>query len=85
MNPHQHAPTIPTPQEFYDLCATHDWTHMMSDSSSVHRRGRDQQQRLERLAAVDPQLKPILEAWRAHVFSGPAYRTERAPKPERPE
>lgn len=73
-----------TPGEFWDLCSRHDWTYEYSDDYSKWERGRSQRARLTALAEAHEELRPIFAAWRAYIFAGPAYGTERGPYPERP-
>lgn len=73
------------PQEFYDLCARHDWYYAYSDDHRYWVAGEASWDRLKRLAATDPALQAILEAWSAYMFNGPSWGTETQPRPARPE
>lgn len=74
-------PTPPTVAEFFDACAAHDWTYNFSDDHSVWKRGEAERKRLMADMKDDPLKVAIFKAWQAHVFSGPAYGTERQPRP----
>lgn len=73
-----------SPEEFYDKCASHDWYHAYSDDHNVWRRGEAAEHELRKIAATDERLQSIFDQWRDHMFTGEAYGSERAPKPERP-
>lgn len=73
-----------TLSEFFNLLENHDWFFEMSDDGRVYRRGESQRARIEQVAAESPAHKALFEAFRAHMFSGPAWGTAKQPKPERP-
>lgn len=72
-------------QQFYDLCAKHDWYHQMSDDAGVCQRGERERHRLTSNAMSNPDFKAIYEAWCEHMYSGEGWGTEKKPKPIRPE
>jgi hypothetical protein len=76
-----------TEQEFYDACERHDWFYQMSDDGRVFRAGRATSEQLQAEASVDSTGRKlaIFESWSDYHFSGPAYGSEKAPKPVRPE
>lgn len=52
-----------TKQEYFALCARHDWFYDYSDDHSVYCRGRDMESNLVGLAANDQELQGIYSAW----------------------
>ena len=52
-----------TKQEYFALCARHDWFYDYSDDHSVYCRGRDSESNLVGLASNDPELQDIYNAW----------------------
>lgn len=73
-----------TPQEYYDRLEQMDWYYAMSDDGSVYRRGREAEAALESAARTDSVLAALLQAYKNHMFSGPSWGTQKAPKPQRP-
>lgn len=73
-----------TLQDFYDLCAKHDWYYQFSDSPEVYDRGRREADVLAGLARNNPERSDMLAAFGRWAYSGPAWQTEREPRPERP-
>lgn len=73
-----------TPREFYDRCEKFDWFYAMSDDGRVYNAGKREHQELLALTETDPALAAIYGFWYAYMFSGPAFETERGPRPERP-
>lgn len=77
---------LPTLAAYYDELARHDWYYDWSDDHSVWRRGQTATGRLVRIAQQGgPEYQALLTAWRQHMFTGPAWKNDRAPKPERPQ
>jgi hypothetical protein len=74
-----------TKQEFYDLCANHDWYHAMSDDYSVWRRGINNRIKMDKIVAQNPELQDILSAFARYYFTGEPFGTEQSPYPERPD
>lgn len=74
-----------TLQEFFDKCAYHDWTYMMSDDGSVYRRGSEAHSKLQALAKQSPEHQAIFDSWYNYIWSGSHMGTEKAEKPVRPE
>lgn len=61
-----------TPREYWTACRLHDWFYMMSEASTPYWDGLHREQELQRIAATDPVLADIFDAWQAHKFeSGP--------------
>jgi hypothetical protein len=71
-------------RSFYDRCQHHDWYCEYSDDYSVTKRGYVAFDKLNAEADTDPAKRAILTAWRAHMFSGKPWNTEKAPRPIRP-
>ena len=71
--------------EFYDACEHHDWHHAMSDDGAVHRRGQEAEAKLVRESYTSPEKRAIYDERYDYVHSGPAYGSEKAPAPVRPE
>lgn len=72
-------------QQFYDLCAKHDWYYQMSDDARVYKNGERERHQLVSNAMNNPPFKAIYEAWCNHMYSGADWGTEKKPKPVRPE
>ncbi len=70
--------------ELYNELERHDWFHMMSDDHSVWKRGAADASRLVAIAPTIPGGADLLVAYQQHMFSGEPWKTEKAPKPERP-
>jgi len=73
-----------TLQEFYDALASFDWYYEMSDDHSVWTAGVRRSDELRAIAKQSPEHQALYEAWGKHMYTGPAWENERAPKPERP-
>lgn len=74
-----------TLNEYYVLLANHDWFYQFSDDDRAFRAGRDGFNKLKTIAFESPEHQKLFEDWTHHVFSGPSYKTEKQPKPVRPE
>lgn len=73
-----------TLQEFYDKCAAFDWYYEYSDDHRVWQRGCTAHDALRAEAASDPAKSEIYQAWHKHMFTGEPWKSERAPRPEKP-
>jgi len=71
-------------QNFYDKCQSFDWYFDWSDDGSVWDRGQKNYSLLKIEAASSPEKKSIFDLWHLHMFSGPSFGTEKAPRPARP-
>jgi len=69
--------------ELYKGLEQHDWFHLMSDDASVCERGQSEWRRLQ-YAAAALGVPELFTEYSKHVFSGPAFGTEKEPKPEMP-
>lgn len=72
------------PMTFHDACAAHDWYHDWSEDSGVWSRGQRDRARLREAAEQTAGLGPIWEAWNAYAYSGRAFGTPKAARPDRP-
>jgi len=70
--------------ELFKELQRHDWFHDRSDSREVYNRGR--QHRIEILTEARKIVggDELFSKYAKHVFSGPAFGTEKEPKPEMP-
>lgn len=71
-------------QDFYDRLERADWYYDFSDDDRVWRAGTAAFQRLRAEAHSDPAKLALYGAFHDHMFSGPSWKTPRAPKPKRP-
>jgi hypothetical protein len=71
--------------DFYDALERHDWHYAMSDDNRVYTAGRKRQAELIEASQLSEAHNSLYEQYSDHVYSGPAYGTEQAPKPERPQ
>ena len=71
-------------QQYWDELEKHDWYYPYSDDNRTFNRGSLNEKRLKREAFKNTDMIEMYEAFGKYHFSGPAYNTERAPKPERP-
>lgn len=70
-----------TNEEFFEACRCHDWFYDFSDDPRVYRRGYAARQKIR--SATDNAVKQkMYTAWYNYMFSGPAFKTERAPEPK---
>ena len=72
-------------QKFWKKCDAHDWYFEYSDDGRVWNEGRKSLSELFDEASKDPKKMEMFNAFKNNMFSGPAYGTERPPKPEYPE
>lgn len=70
--------------DYWDACDRADWFSDCSDDHRVWARGGGIGT-LEGQSLLSSKHRRIYEGFKAHVYSGPAYKTERAPKPNRPD
>lgn len=70
---------------FWQMLDQFDWYYAFSDDSVVFREGHNAESRLYALSAQSPEHRALFEAFHRHMFSGPAWETEQAPKPPKPE
>ena len=78
---------IPTLQEYYDMLEKHDWYYEFSDDSFVYFKGKSNRDELLRISQKEPLFPKafrLFQSYQIHMFSGPPWGTEKAPKPERP-
>lgn len=73
-----------TTQEYWDELNQHDWYYHYSDDGKVYNRGKSNEQRLDGHSLESDEHKAIFKAFSEHHFSGSAFGTDKAPKPERP-
>lgn len=73
-----------TLQEYWDQLNRHDWYYEYSDDHSVWQRGGAELGRLKALSDLTPEHRALWEGFNKHMFSVEAWKTEKAPKPERP-
>lgn len=71
-----------TAKEFFGRCSGHDWYYDYSDDYSVYSRGKRAAVEIVSLSKTDPLFEKIFKAWYDHVWSGPAFNSERKPRPE---
>lgn len=70
--------------ELFRELERHDWFHQMSDDPHVFTRGQEDWRRLEHAAKTIEGGEDLFKAYAKHAFSGPAFGTPQAPKPEMP-
>ena len=68
--------------EYFSACATHDWYYAFSEDMRVYRAGSSAESNLKGEAKSDKVKQAIYDAWHDYYFSGQAFGTEKAPKPE---
>ena len=56
-----------TKQEYFVLCARHDWFYDYSDDHSVWRRGNDMQKIIREVSREMPDYEPIYKAWVSYI------------------
>lgn len=71
--------------EFYDELDKHDWYYDWSDDGRVWDRGHANLSRLLNIAGESKAHQLLYDAFHAHHFSGAPWKTDKKPKPERPE
>jgi len=71
--------------KYWDMLNKHDWYYTYSDDHGVYQRGVDSENELKRIAKHTYFHMALFDGFHKHHFSGEAWRTEKAPKPERPE
>lgn len=70
--------------EYWDNLNRHDWYYQFSDDHGVWCAGESDAGRLAALAMLSNEHKAMHEQFTKHYYSGEAWGTPRAPKPERP-
>ncbi len=70
--------------QYHDMLNRHDWYHSMSDDPRKMDRGEREAKILTAISNQSPEHKAMLEGFFNHHWSGPAWNTPKAPKPERP-
>lgn len=71
--------------QFYKMLEAFDWFYVFSDDSKVEKEGELKFKDLGMLAFHNgPKYVKLMEQYRAYVWSGPAWKTEKKPKPEIP-
>ncbi len=70
--------------EFYKKLESHDWFYSYSDDHSAWRCGDAAESKLQLLAKQSPEHQALFNGFKKHMFSGPSWGTEKAPKPEQP-
>lgn len=70
--------------ELYRELQRHDWFHEMSDDHRVWSAGQQDKQRLIRESMKVEGGQKLMADFSKHVFSGEAFGTPKAPKPEPP-
>lgn len=70
--------------EYYKELEKHDWFYRMTDDHRVWQIGKKASARIVRLSKGSPEHETMHLAYRKHVFSGPNWGTEKAPKPTKP-
>ena len=73
-----------TLQELYGRLERHDWWYEYSDSGHHYRRGSASAAGLKKAAQESPAHAELYSSYHEHVFSGPAWNTEKKPKPAMP-
>lgn len=63
--------------EYYDELSRHDWTYMMSDDSTIYRRGQKIRDHLEVVSRQSPEHLKLFNAYKNYAWG-------KGPKPERP-
>ena len=76
---------IPTLKDYYDMLERHDWYYHYSDDGRVYEQGQRAHASLLSIANASAEHKALFEAYSNHMFTGDPWKTERAPKPARPE
>lgn len=71
-------------REFYRQLDSFDWHYEFSDVYSIWLAGNRRLAELSKISRESPRHRTLFDAWERHMFSGPAWETEKAPKPEEP-
>ena len=50
-------------RKFWTMCRIHDWHYEMSDDPEIYRMGAEADEQLSAIAASDPKLREIHDAW----------------------
>ncbi len=83
MSATDNAPEL-TLEQFYDsLCAT-DWHSDMSDDHRVYLAGQRAKKHREQIAGQSDAHRVLFDEFQRYIFSGPAWKTDKLPKPPRP-
>ena len=73
-----------TLQTLYGLLENHDWYYEYSDDGRVYRAGRDAEMALREASKESAAHLELYSTYHEYVFSGPAWNTEKKPKPASP-
>lgn len=68
-------------EDYFKLCAEHDWFYSYSDDASVNRRGYINETRLKQYYSANPDLETIYIAWKDYNFSGEPFGIDKLQKP----
>jgi hypothetical protein len=72
--------------EYYDKLDGFDWYYDFSDDHRVYTAGEVRKANLIGMSTKGgDEFKELYSAFKRHHFSGPAWSTDKEPKPERPE
>lgn len=71
--------------KYWEMLCQFDWFYDFSDDLNTWERGKRDHEKIEAIANQSPEHKKLFEDFKKHMSSGPAYGTERLPRPERPE
>lgn len=70
--------------EYWDKLNCHDWYYQFSDDHRIWRNGETVNKQLAAIANQSPEHMALWDGFSKWAFSGPAWDTEKAPKPEKP-
>ncbi len=72
-------------KSFHNMLDQHDWQHDFSDNPRVQMAGRATQTKLEQIAHQSPEHKAMFDGFKAHHFSGDAWKNPKTTKRNKPE
>ena len=75
---------LPSLTDYFAACERFDWYYCFSDDGRVYRAGAAIEDTLRAIATASALHFVIFDAWQRHMFSGPSWNTERAPRPVPP-
>ena len=73
-----------TIQEYWDLLCKHDWYYEFTDDGKKHSQGSWERKAIVELSSTSTEFLKLYTDFMQYYFSGLAYGTPKAPKPERP-
>jgi hypothetical protein len=70
--------------QFYGLLLTHDWFFHISEDAGARMEGRESLSRIRTASSTSETHRKLFDEYEQHMNSGPAFDTDRLPKPQLP-